>query len=85
MSIHEALQYRTLDEVAECFDGVPTALYQKLWSLMPDKPAEPDGPAQEWPEPDSPDRALVSRHWHQFTTEEQATLNELARRNDRGG
>jgi len=82
MTYHEALRYRTLDEVAECWEGVPTALYQKLWALLPEKPAEPDGPAQEWPEPDSPDRALVVRYWNRFTADEQALLNELARRNE---
>ena len=79
---HPMLSYRTLDEVAECWDGVPRPLYQKLYELLPARPAEPDGPRQEWPEPDSPDRALVARYWERFTTDEQRTLNELARRND---
>jgi hypothetical protein len=80
--MHDSLQFVTLDEFAECFDGVTKELYRKLWETMPDDKDIP--PRGEWPEPDSSDRVARSlkKHWGKFTPEEQALINKIAAQNE---
>ena len=68
------------DQVAECLEGMPWALYSKLWNeivpLMPPKSTSellPEGPGVD----DIDDHSLEP-YWDQFTEEEQVLLNELA-------
>ena len=50
-----AIRYVTLDEIAECWEGISASMQSRLWDLIP-----PGGPAQgERPEPDSPDDRTV--------------------------
>lgn len=65
------------DEVAECLEGVTTALGRHLW----EEAADYDGkPRSEVPD-DFGERALA-KYWDRFTDEEKAQLNKLADAHD---
>ena len=85
MKLHPDLEFTTLDEFAECFEGVPKWLYSRLWGMMPETlpipPSEEGLLYGEWPEPDHPNRQLFSRRWDEFNEEEQAIINGIAEAN----
>ena len=69
------------DEVAECWEGVPEALYIKLWNeIVPlQKPIpniEDNGPH------DVVGFENLAAHWKLLTEDEQRLLNTLAKKRD---
>jgi hypothetical protein len=69
------------DEVAECLEGVPTELYQRLWNdfVALQKPIpniEDTGPA------DHIGYECLAKYWDRLLEEEQRKLNELAAAHD---
>ncbi|HBT4799499.1 TPA: hypothetical protein MB324_004105 [Klebsiella pneumoniae] len=57
----ELLSYWTVDEVAECIDGVGEELYRKLWSFIT-------------PETDGENAPLAKVAWDTFNDEEKREL-----------
>ncbi|EPJ5021519.1 hypothetical protein PVT16_004621 [Klebsiella pneumoniae] len=57
----ELLSYWTVDEVAECIDGIGSDIYRKLWSFIT-------------PETDGKDAPLAEVAWGTFTDEEKAKV-----------
>src|SRR5262245_23142714 len=81
MKAHDTFKTIRADEVAECWDGVPRALYIKLWNdIVPlQKPIpnlEDSGPH------DHVGHENLAAHWHLLTSDEQALLNALAEKQD---
>jgi len=65
------------DEVAECWDGVPEALYLKLWNEI--VPLQEEIPNREDSGPhDHIGHENLASHWALLTEEEQELLNKLA-------
>ena len=58
------LNYGSVDELAECLDGVGEELYKKLWSYIP---AEGDGPTG-------------AEIWNDLTEEQQQRLSDAVYR-----
>ena len=78
---HDTFKTIRADEVAECWDGVGTALYAKLWNdIVPLQKRIPNiedtGPA------DHVGFENLAAHWHLLTTDEQDHLNKLAEAQD---
>lgn len=57
----ELLSYWTVDEVAECIDGIGSDIYRKLWSFIT-------------PETDGENAPLAKVAWETFTEEEKTKL-----------
>lgn len=57
----DLFNYWTVDEVAECVDGVGQELYRKLWSFIT-------------PETDGKNAPLAKVAWETFTEEEKTKL-----------
>lgn len=76
---HSFFRTITPDEVAETMDGVPTELYQKLWSFVEDYPCKMTPEEREEPTPGSNN---LAGFWDRLTPEEQTKLNELATKAD---
>lgn len=83
MTIKPNAMFETIraDEVAECWDGVSSELYQALWNkIVPhQKPIpnlEDSGPS------DHVGYENLSAHWNRLTEEEQVELNRLAAKED---
>lgn len=57
----ELLSYWTVDEVAECIDGIGSDIYRKPWSFIT-------------PETDGKDAPLAEVAWETFTDEEKAKV-----------
>lgn len=81
MKAHASFEYTRADEVAECWNGVPEALYLKLWNeiVLLQKSIsnlEDSGPH------DHIGHENLASHWHLLTTAEQELLNSLAAKND---
>jgi len=72
-------EYRTVDQVAECVEGVieVEGLYEALWSALgkagPEK-INADG-FEDWE--DALDRTSVSALWEHFNNDQRTKLNEL--------
>ena len=78
---HAAFKTVRADEVAECWNGVPEALYVTLWNDVvphqaPIANREDSGPH------DHVGHANLASHWHRLTVEDQKLLNELAAKNE---
>jgi hypothetical protein len=74
---HPLFKLHTADEVAECWEGVPEALYLKLWNVIVPKQKEipnreDNGPA------DVIGIGNLAAHWKLLTDDEQKLLNGLA-------
>lgn len=61
------------DEVAECLDGVPQALYSRLWEFVAEYEDQPRSEV-----PDDFGRRCLARFWGKLTVDEQTQLNTLA-------
>jgi hypothetical protein len=77
---HSVFECMRADEVAECWDGVPEALYVKLWNDV--VPRQKPVPNREDSGPfDHVGHENLAAHWDKLTTDEQSLLNQLAERN----
>ena len=78
---HDSFRYTRADEVAECWDGVPEALYVKLWNAI--VPLQKDTPNREDSGPaDHIGFENLAAHWAVLSEEEQTLLNALAEKRD---
>lgn len=79
---HPMFETWTPDEFAECVDGIPSELYQKLWSCV-DKY---DNRHRENIEDIGPSDVIGINNtvtwWNEFTAEEQKMLNGIALAHD---
>lgn len=69
------------DEVAECFDGIDSELYAKLWNEIvsiqkPIPNLEDSGPH------DHIGHENLAKYWHMLSPDEQAYLNSLAEKRE---
>jgi len=68
---HELFKYWRADEVTECWDDVPDALYRTLWNdIVPVQ--------EELGEVPEVGVAALSDYWHLLSETNQALLNTLA-------
>ena len=76
--IHPNSQFRywRADQVAECLDGIPDSLYQRLWHITQPEPVTPGLDYGETP-PDSWDHCLAAQGWSLLTEDQQRLLNQL--------
>lgn len=79
----EEVDWYTLDTIAECFDGVSTELYVKLWNLTSEfekagtaQPLGGDGSNGTTEEPiiGGDYSNVLGKAWHRFSTEEQKEI-----------
>lgn len=76
---HSSFSYTRADEVAECWEGVPQALYAKLWNTI--VPLQKSIPNREDSGPaDHIGFENLAAHWSLLSEDEQKLLNELAER-----
>ena len=74
---HKCFEVYRADEVAECWDGVPDALYKTLWGVI--VPNQKDIPNLEDNGPgDVVGWECLASHWARLTEDEQRELNKLA-------
>ena len=80
LKMNESCKYISLDQLAECYEGISRDLYKKLWNLIPAK--EETLSAEERAErfensyeESSNDGTLVSSHWDKFTSDEKRAIN----------
>lgn len=73
---HPFLKLTRPDEIAECWEGVSTDLYRRLWESLKGLPAYH---GETPPEPDAHDLVKV---WDFFTDAEKEELNRLAAKQD---
>ena len=73
---HKLFQINSPDEVAECFEGIGTELYAKIWNTI--VPLYDKKPRSEVP--DDFGRRNLSKFWKHFTDDEKRQLNEIAKR-----
>ena len=73
---HKLFQINSPDEVAECFEGIGTELYTKIWNTI--VPLYDKKPRSEVP--DDFGRRNLSKFWKHFTDDEKRQLNEIAKR-----
>jgi hypothetical protein len=66
------------DEVAECWEGVGTDLYRKLWGIVA---LMPSYDAEDMEEPVYGPPYCLAHYWDQLSEEDQVLLNELAEKN----
>lgn len=74
---HPVLEIVRPDEVAECWDGVPSHLIGKLWACVEGYKA----PRPEESEEPCYGMDCVADFWDNFNRDEKLLLNELAERN----
>jgi len=73
---HELFNYRSADEVAECWDGVSPELYKALWNdVVHVMPFTETGEDDTY---DFDDKNVLSRFWHLLSEDHQRELNALA-------
>ena len=81
MKPNPCFEYLRADEVAECWDGIPSELYRSLWTIAskqkPIPNLEDSGPM------DHVGHENLAAHWKDLTKEEQKTLNRLAEARDK--
>lgn len=78
---HDSFEYHRADEVAECWEGVPEALYLKLWNdIVPLQKAIPN--LEDSGPHDHIGHENLASHWHMLNQAEQAFLNDLAVKRD---
>jgi hypothetical protein len=75
---HVALTITTPDEVAECWEGVEDALYEKLWYLTKFYDNSHLANIEDMGPGDVVGINSVAKFWGKLTDEEQMRLNELA-------
>lgn len=92
MKCPDAYEYWTLDEIAECADGLRSETRSELWHVLTEhgcshdyrEPGEACSkcgiPFPEWPEPDSPDRELLPEHWARLSEEAKTDIIAAAER-----
>jgi len=80
IKMNESCKHISLDQLAECYEGISRDLYKKLWNLIPAK--EETLSAEERAErfensyeESSNDGTLVSSHWDKFTSDEKRAIN----------
>jgi hypothetical protein len=74
---HMEFEFNRADEVAECWDGIGQALYNKLWDIIvplqsPIPNLEDSGPH------DHVGHENLAKYWHMLSREDQLYLNDLA-------
>mgnify|MGYP003152711673 CR=1 FL=1 len=79
---HENAQYVSCDQMAECYDGVSSELYQRLWEALQNAeetvPAENCGSSYEYRECN---KTRVADHWDFFTEDERVQINAVIEAN----
>lgn len=77
---HVTFSYTRADEVAECWEGIETPLYEALWAIAakqrPVPNIEDSGPA------DHISYENLASHWSDLTSLQQVTLNRMAEDRD---
>lgn len=82
MKPNPMFEYFRADEVAECWEGVPSDLYAKLWNVI--VPRQKDIPNIEDSGPhDHVGHESLASHWELLNEDEQKILNDLADAKDR--
>ena len=76
MKIHESAEFVSLDQLAECYDGISTELYKKLWNLMPKETHSDYGDFGSQYEMNCANGTLIDDHWDKFTEEQQSMINK---------
>lgn len=74
---HDQFRYMRADEVAECWDGVPSDLYARLWNDIVPLQAEIPNLEDSGPH-DHIGHENLAAHWHILSEADQTLLNALA-------
>lgn len=76
MQMHEDAEFVSLDQLAECYDGLSKELYKKLWDMMPKRTHTDYGDFGSQYEMNCANGTLIDEHWDKFTEDEQAMINK---------
>ncbi len=76
---HGWLSFHSCDTIAECWDGVSSALYRALWNAMDHaKPLSEQIDIEESAPGDAIGLNTPVEFWHLFTDDEKTALNAIA-------
>tara|TARA_R110000803_G_scaffold84914_2_gene151186 strand:- start:818 stop:1417 length:600 start_codon:yes stop_codon:yes gene_type:complete len=80
LKMNKSCKYISLDQLAECYEGISRDLRKKLWNLIPSKKEtlSSEERAERFEnsyQESRNDGTLVSSHWSKFTSDEKRAIN----------